>query len=545
MRLLAEIARVLAESWLPILALIVVVVSLVVYFRNRKQIVFESWINMSDGKDTDLGRSVADLLLFKIGYIKSVHERSTGSLGNWNIYRDVPAFRQSLDEDVKLMGSVELGKYGPFVSAVTGVLFRLLPMVFRPARLRGSIHKHGSRLQLLATLEFNSKREWGNVSTFLWEAVRSDSTDESVPGAVEELAFRIYLDLTREELFKSWQGFQAYTRGLENYLRYLGLQQDQDYDAAKKDYGAALAIETNNPAVKYSLGVLEYYTWKTANNDAAINLFQEALGASQAGLRAYAHSGLASALLQKYHRYNYHEVHLLEDAVFHAQRAIEIDPELDMSNRALAFACHQLSEYQAASTGAEMERQSITNRELAIQHYRRAYELNPQNYPAHNNLANLYLEWAKRERQSHAGRAERNLREAIRECEETIGINPQFHLAYDNMANAYRELKMFDRAYDGYRNALRYRPKYPEGCNDLAGLFLERAFHRRNVTEALRIHQEALAMLPDADSKLQRQKLCSQFGNQWKATGENAAALDIEIRKSLQSSQCTCVAAEL
>ncbi len=544
MTLLTEIAKFLSESWLPLLALLVLAISFVVYFRSRKQILFESWVNMSDGKDTDLGRSVADLLLFKIRYIKSVHEKSAGSLGNWNIYRDVPAFRQSLDEDVKLLASVELGKYGSFVTAVTSVLFRLLPMVFRPARLKGSIHRHGTHLQLLATLEFSSKSRWQNISTFLWEVAQPDSTEERVPDAVEQLAFRIYLDLTSEELFKSWEGFRDYTKGLESYIRYIGLQQDADYEAAKKCYGAALKIEPNNPAVKYSMGVLEYYRWKTSNNDAAIRMFQESLGSSQAGLRAYAHSGLANALSQKYSRYNFRDPHLLEDAKFHAQRAIEIDPELDMSNRALAFACHQLSEYQAVQRDSNQEKQSATNRELAIKHYRKAYELNSQNYPAHNNLANLYLEWGIRERATNPARAGKNLQKAIHECEETLAINPQFHLAYDNMANAYYEMKEFDKAYEGYRNALRYRPNYPEGGNDLAALFVDRIFPQRNPAESLRLHQEALAMLPEPESEQQRRKLCTQYGKRWKAAGEDPSVLDDEIRRKLRAAKCSCVGQE-
>jgi hypothetical protein len=69
---LAEIAKILNESWLALFALLVLIVLLVIYFRSRKQILFESWINMSDGKNTDLGRSVADLLLFKILYMKDL-----------------------------------------------------------------------------------------------------------------------------------------------------------------------------------------------------------------------------------------------------------------------------------------------------------------------------------------------------------------------------------------------------------------------------------------------------------------------------------------
>ncbi|HWF04409.1 MAG TPA: hypothetical protein VHA06_12015, partial [Candidatus Angelobacter sp.] len=323
-----EIIRTMAESWLSVFVVIVVVISVVVYFRSRKQILFESWVNMYDSTDENLGRSIADLLLFKIGHIKNVHQRSTGPIGNWNIYRDVPAFQQSLDSDVKLLASVDVGKYGSFVNAVSALLFRLLPMVFRPAQLKGSIHKYGDRLQLLATLNFYKPPNLRISANNLWEVIQEKSSPELLPEAVEELAFRIYLDLTREELFKSWEGFQAYTNGLASYISYVDLQRSTDYDKAKAGYERALSLEPNNPAISYSLGVLEYYQWKATDNEEAIGHFVKAVASSQSSLRSYAHSGLANALAQKYHRYNVHDVRLLEDAVYHSERAVEIDPDL-------------------------------------------------------------------------------------------------------------------------------------------------------------------------------------------------------------------------
>src|SRR5260370_14092105 len=172
MKALHEVAQGLAESWLLVFAILVTVTAVVLYVRSRKQILFESWINMYDSKDTDTGRSVGDLLLFKIGFIKNVHERSAASIGNWNIYRDVPAFRQSLDEDVKLLASAELGKYGSFVTAVSIVFFPLLPLVFRPARLKGSLHKPGNPPQPLSTFDSASRLNWRNSSPSLWQAVQ-------------------------------------------------------------------------------------------------------------------------------------------------------------------------------------------------------------------------------------------------------------------------------------------------------------------------------------------------------------------------------------
>ena len=131
---------------------------------------------------------------------------------------------------------------------------------------------------------------------------------------MKELAFRIYLDLTREEIFKSWAGFRAYTNGLDSYLSYVDLQRPADYQKAKKHYQEALDLEPNNPAIRYSMGVLEYYQWTRTAITRPSKIFRELLPSSQSRLRSYAHSGLANALLQKYSRYNFRDPRLLDDA---------------------------------------------------------------------------------------------------------------------------------------------------------------------------------------------------------------------------------------
>jgi tetratricopeptide (TPR) repeat protein len=542
MKHIGQIASFLSQFWFFVFFAAIAAIMLIIYFRSRRQILFESWVNMYDSKDTDTGRSIGDLLLFKIGFIKNVHERSTGSLGTWNIYRDVPAFRQSLDENVTLQASAELGKYGPILSTLSMLLFRLLPMVLRPARLRGSIHKHGTRLQLLATLEYSSATRWKGFHSALWEVVRTQSSEETLPDAVEELAFRIYLDLTREELFKSWQSFQAYTRGLASYLSYVDLERKPDYEAARSGYEEARRLEPQNPAIAYSLGVLEYYTWNVESNKEAINHFRAALAASQPRLRAYAHSALANALLQQYHRYNDRDPRLLEDAIYYAQKAVAIDGTLDMTHRALAFACHQLSEYQATSDDSGSKVNSDANRELAIRHYLEAAKLNNQNFAALNNLANLYLEWARRDKDRD--RSLKNLRNALRECERTLAINPHYHFTYDNLGNTYLELKMYDKAAEAYRSAVRYKPDYPEGMNDLAALHLDPEYAGRDVRGGLRRHQEALALVATGEG--QSRKLCATFGQRSRSvpSEEMAVALDADLRKLLIANHCTCVAVQ-
>ena len=119
-------------------------------------------------------------------------------------------------------------------------------------------------------------------------------------------------------------------------------------------------------------------------------------------------------------------------------------------------------------------------------------------------------------------------------------------MSYDNMGNAYYELRQFDKAAEAYKNAVRYKTDYPEGTNDQAALLLETGYAARNLVEALRYHQEALALIPAAEQQKQRLKLCTLFGKRWQrlAADESAKALTADIARGLQEKQCTCVAAK-
>jgi hypothetical protein len=50
-----------------------------------------------------------------------------------------------------------------------------------------------------------------------------------------------------------------------------------------------------------------------------------------------------------------------------------------------------------------------------------------------------------------------------------------------------------------------------------------------------------LAMLPEPESEQQRRKLCVEYAERWKSSGEDSFALDDEVRDKLRASQCTCL----
>jgi tetratricopeptide (TPR) repeat protein len=529
LKALHELLGAILNLWPLGAAISVAAIAVTLYARSRKQILFESWVNMTESTHVDLGKSVADLLLFKIGHIKRVHERSVRAIGSWNMYQDVPAFRQGLDEDVKLLASVELGKYASIISSFLMILFRLIPMVFKPARMRGSIHQYGEQLHLLASLEAYGRNSKHKRTNYVWEVIQNKTLPERLPEAVDELAYKIFIDLTQEDVFKSWQSFKAYTDGLSSYIAYVDLNWKTDYEKARECYKRGLKREPQSAALQYNLGVLEYYLFVESANGEAIWRFKEALNHStHPRLSAHAHSGLANALLQRYARFNIREPQLLQDALSHAKQAYDIDPSLDGANKALAFAYHQLSESSDQSGNRAGLEQAKENRDLAIKYYRRAYQLNPRNYIAHNNLGNLYLEWAGRYERANPLEFNKWLTDAARELELCLGINPQYKHAYDNLGNVFRERGEFDRALDSYWTAVRASDSYPEAMNDIATLYLERSFKKHDSAIALSYHLNALAMLQsEAKSKSEHKlenlhqptRLCGAFIKRWKVNG--------------------------
>ncbi len=541
-----------AVTWLgetlPLLGVaLVFLIACIVYFRSRKNIIFEAWVNMTEEDKSQVGRRVADLLLFKLRFVKRIHEQGSRKLETWQPNREMPAFRQTLDEDIQLLGSVELGKYGSVVSMIVMFVLKLVPMMFRPARLRGSIHSYGKQLRLLATLEQagGENRQSGSVN--LWEVVRTQDSDELLAETVEELAYRIYLDLSSDGLFKSWEAFRDYTNGMARYVSWIDLERDNDFVEAGKLYRAALKLEPKNPAIKYNLALLLYFHWTAKDNEEALTLFQGALNAPDLSLKARALSGLASAQAMKFCRYNIQDPRLLQDAIMHGHSAITIGPEIDGAHKAYALACHQWSEHLGRTGGPAAEIEA--HRQLAISHYQRAIALNPRHYGAHNNLGNLYLEWGM----TLAGDARsEKFRMAKAEFESSLRIHPAYHHASDNLGNTcYQEGRdatqpagrksRYAEAAQAFRNALQYEPTYPEATNDLAMLHLEPEHEPSSPAQALNLHLQALRHI--ADDVPHRQKLCRQFTNRLAATaGQRKSAIEPSAiaTKEIEALGCTC-----
>jgi tetratricopeptide (TPR) repeat protein len=518
------------------LALFFAYITITLFLRMRKAIVFEPWMNLSKDAPADLGKSLADLLLFKIREIQSIHQKCVRQIGLWTPYYDVPVFQQELDEDLRLLASFDLGNHGDKTGKLMMFLFRLIPLMFQPAKLKGSIHQYGDNVLLQVTLERFKPKDSAQRGALVWHVNGQAAMPEQFPGFVEDLAYQIYVDLVGSRLFKSWQSFRAYTNGLGHYLLFTDIHKAQDSSDACTLYEEALKEEPNNSASYYNLGVVRYFRYQQDENEKAIECFQRALQSSDLNLKAQAHSGLANALGQLHSRFRAGDSNTLPDAIFHALQAIEIDPSSDVANKALAFAYHQQSEVDDLP-----EAQAHQFRTLAIRHYQQAFNKNPKYYVAYNNLGNLYLEWAPKLPEGR--KRQKCLKRAIAACEKALDIEPAYHHAYDNIANAYLTLGRFDQAERYYKQALQYAPNYPEAKNDLAMLYLTPDFAQKNFAKALTFHIQALCM-PDVKAT-QKAKLCKAF--QKKLSGDSETRIRDEFKQypdqvqQLQTQECSCV----
>jgi tetratricopeptide (TPR) repeat protein len=508
------------------------------FFGTWKKIVFKTWVNRYAPGDSELGTSISDLLLFNLRNIKNIHDRSMSKGNLWNPYDDVPSFRRGLDPEIQLIASVELGNYGKFISGLVSILFNMVPLVFKPAEMNGSVNKFDDIILFLVTLdnyklskkyknfEFEKKNrilkffrrvvaifKKSQEANMLWKIEKKidQKNPVNIPEIVEELAYNMYIDLTGSDLFKSWDCFKNYTIGLKHYLSFIELNRDSDYDKAIEFYNFALSEEKNNPAVHYNLGVLYYFKYATTDNEKAINHFQKALNSSEIQLKARAHCGLSNALGQKYHRFNSQDKNDLLLAVKHGQISVNLNPELDSSRKALGFVYHQLSEHLLKENNLT---ESEVYREKAIENYQKAIALNREHYMAYNNLGNLKLEFSKTSQVSEAKKKEL-LKEAISYFESALEVLPTYHFAYDNLGNAYYELKDYENARENFINALIYKPDYFEARNDLAMLYLDPAF-KPDITQAITDHNEVLRTLTDLKEDNRMLKLKKVFEDRLK-----------------------------
>src|SRR6266436_204659 len=99
------------------------------------------------------------------------------------------------------------------------------------------------------------------------------------------------------------------------------------------------------------------------------------------------------------------------------------------------------------------------NTDLAIEHFERALEIDPDHSVALQNLGSAY-------------RQKKDWPQAKRLLEKALSLNPDDPEANYSLAMVYAQSNDSDRAYEYFQRALVARPAYPEALNNLGILYL-------------------------------------------------------------------------
>ncbi len=118
--------------------------------------------------------------------------------------------------------------------------------------------------------------------------------------------------------------------------------------------------------------------------------------------------------------------------------------------------------------------------DAAIDHYRRALEIDPGYLEAHNNLGSAL-----------AGRGQFDA--AIVEYRRALDIDPDYLMAHNNLGNALAALGQSEAAIDEFRKAVKLNSNYAMVYNNL-GIVLAR---QGQLDEAIAEYRKALKLAPD------------------------------------------------
>jgi tetratricopeptide (TPR) repeat protein len=115
----------------------------------------------------------------------------------------------------------------------------------------------------------------------------------------------------------------------------------------------------------------------------------------------------------------------------------------------------------------------------AIDSCRQAIQAKPNLAEAHNNLGWTYQKLGRYE-------------EAIKSCKEAIRFKPDFAPAHYNLGNNYFALKRYEEAIDSYKEAILIQFDYAEGHLNLGASY----FHTGRFEEAIVSYKEAVRLKP-------------------------------------------------
>ena len=165
--------------------------------------------------------------------------------------------------------------------------------------------------------------------------------------------------------------------------------------------------------------------------------------------------------------YAYSKAELYEDAVEHYRRAIDINPD----NEWTSIVCHALGSIYA---------ENMDNIEAAVATYQAGIILNPKNYDLYLALGDIYM-------------AEYDLDKAIKAYCDAITLNPEDYRGYSKCGIALWEKDFLEEALISYHKAIELNPENEFANNNLGILYLDGLM---DAEEALEYFEAAIELNP-------------------------------------------------
>jgi protein O-mannosyl-transferase len=251
---------------------------------------------------------------------------------------------------------------------------------------------------------------------------------------------------------------------------------------ARKYYEEAVRLRPDEGLGYHALGVLLVNEGKLEEAAAA---YRRALEQKKMGMSYLLHEGLGSIFIQ---------LGRVDDAI--------AELEISVRQRASSTAYGNLG-LAVASKGRMDE---------AMEYYRKAIRLDPNNAEAYYNLGNACLSQGK-------------LGEAIAEYREAIKVKPKYVKAYGNLAVALAGMGNLDGAIENFRRVAELEPNSPDVYYNLAGALTDKGL----VDEAVENLRKAIELAPaDTGARCDLAGLLLRQGKVEQAIAEYEQALKID-----------------
>lgn len=226
----------------------------------------------------------------------------------------------------------------------------------------------------------------------------------------------------------------------------------QDFSKAEPEFQQVIRLRPSSSQGFMRLG----YVYLTESRyDAAEKQFEQSLALDPTGLDAF--SGLVAAYRSQ-----------------------------GQSDKAIARIRQQIAQGETASLDDVLGRsyQELGQFQQAEASFRRALQLDPQNFDTYTFLGNLYVE-------------ERTLEKAVSEFQEAVRIEPKSVGAWTVLGMLHKTMSQFKLAEKDYETALALDRDAAVAANNLAWLYCEQA---GDMDKALELARHAKELLPNVST---------------------------------------------